>query len=273
MSFTPAEISTIGDINFRARTAIVLFAGEKDRLLKLGYALKDGTYQIWPASDPEPDHVLGLMAATPDVLNDAGHLALLTKFANAIHVGIKPLARQRIDNVPPVEPVPTPPPVVVEDPADPAPPAPPANGDLAAAVRAELERIGVVYNAEGTLEGFKLKTLGAPEGSYYGYMGVVDGALRLFAGIREKIFGKWPQADVNRNLPVVMHAYERDGAISWDWSAPLTADDPNLNPFKSLLIYLGGFKRGVGPRKGVSKHPIDIGTFESSRAVRLFVRR
>lgn len=190
----------------------------------------------------------------------------LTLVLNAISTGAPP--------VPPAPSEPAPPPVI-SPPVPPVSPLPPVSGDVAGQVRAVMTSMGAVFNAEGTLEGFKLKTLGAPEGPYFGYFGVNDGALRIFAGIREMIGGLWGnrQVDENKNLPRIMYAVERDGAISWDWSPPIFGEDANPNPFKTLLIFLGGFKRWVGPRQGLSKFPIDIGTFEAGRALRFFVRR
>lgn len=264
MSFTPAEITTIGDLNFLARIKLTLYPGEKDRLLQLAAALKAGTYQAWPATEREPDHILGLMAATPDG-QYAPNRALLTRFANAIHVGIAPVVRN-----PPLpdagddDPAPLPPPQTT----------PPPSGDISAQVRAALAQMGATFAADGTLSGFKLLSTGAPEGNHYAYVGSSDGALRIFSGIREKIGGAWPNVDVNRAFPVIMCAIERDGAISFDYDPPLLGTDPNPRPFKTLLVYLAGFLRGIGPRgpNNVGKY-IDIGTFEKGRGVRLNVRR
>lgn len=158
----------------------------------------------------------------------------------------------------------------------PVPPViPPISGDLTGQMREILTDMGAVFASDGTFSGFKLITKGAPEGDYFGYVGVNDGALRLFAGIRESIRGAWMnrQVDKNPNLPVVMGpVVERDGAISWDWSPPIFGSDPNPNPFKTFLIYLAGFVRGIGPRKAAGPF-LDFGTFEAGRGVRWFVRR
>jgi hypothetical protein len=86
MSFTPAEIQTIGDINYRARTTLKLQSGELERLLVLSGMLKQGTYQQWPNIDADPRLIIGIMFGTSDVRLDAYNADLMTKFANAIHV-------------------------------------------------------------------------------------------------------------------------------------------------------------------------------------------
>ena len=109
--WTPAQIQTLGDLNFLARTTLVLQDGELNRLLQLAFALKAGTYRTWPERDPEPGHVLGLMAATKDVQTYQPNLQILTDFANDIGVGIKPLTRPYVEVTPAPAPTPTPEPV------------------------------------------------------------------------------------------------------------------------------------------------------------------
>ncbi len=152
---------------------------------------------------------------------------------------------------------------------------PPVSTQVPASTRTELESMGFDFAPNGELSGFRLITQGAPEGDYYGYVGVNDGALRLFAGIRKKLGLPWPNVDVNRNLPVIMGPVtERDGAISWDFDPPLRAEDPNPRPFKTFLIYLAGFVRGVGPRSASNVGRfIDFCTFEKGRGIRWSTRR
>jgi hypothetical protein len=293
-----SQVATIRDLNYVARAALNHQGPISARLYAMNQAVSAADYTSW--SDPDRGYLLGVMAATPDGSYWRG---LLEAYARRLGVTIRsaPLP------APAPAPAPAPPPPVVL----PQPP-PVTAGAIEAAVRAavreelaglqaqvsglatrvaaverasggtlppaavsSLEQQGAVFAPDGTLSGFKLITKGAPEGDYFGYMGVNDGALRIFGGIRESIGGSWAnrQVDANRNLPIIMHAFERDGAISWDWDPPIFGEDPNPNPYKSLLFYLNGFQRGVGPRPGNGRFPLDILTFEKGRSLRFSVGR
>jgi hypothetical protein len=264
------KIKVLGDLNYRARRDYGIPLGSEmwNRYLSMWEAIRG--VQKW--SDPQAPKMLGMMALTGDGKYPDNRV-ILEEYARSIGIPIDLNQPSPTGEAP--APVPNPAPPVVE-------PAPPVSGDLAAQMREIMTTMGCVFNSEGTLEAHKYKSVGAPEGPSYGYAGVNDGAPRWFGNIREMIRGKWGQrqVDVNNNLPVIMHAWERDGAISWDWRPPIFGEDPNPNPFKTLLIYLAGFKRGGGPRdvprSDGTRFPvgaIDIGTFEAGRAIRLFVRR
>lgn len=253
---TDQEIVTLRDLNYIARRDYKPGAEVTARLLALSQSLLVGTYRTFV--DVDAGYLLGMMAGTKDG-SWGPHHEMIGRLAAEMGVTVKP--------------VPAPSPVVVAPPPpDPVAVQPsPVPGEL----KAQLEAMGFCFAKEsGTLEGFKLVTDGAPEGKYYGYVGVIDGALRLFAGIREKIGQAWPNVDRNPNLPIIMGpVVERDGAISWDFEPPLTAAEPNPHPFKTFLIYLGGFRRGVGPRGKVAGKYIDFGTFEAGRGKRWFSKR
>jgi hypothetical protein len=165
------------------------------------------------------------------------------------------------------------PPVGIENPTpEPTPPEesyPHVPSDAVAdEVREALRSMGVAFHPNGEIAGFKLRCQSA-EGDFFAFLGVSDGALRLLSGIREKIGGQWPDVDRNPDLPMTMHAYERDRGISWDYEPPLLASDANPRPFKTFIMYLAGFAKNVGPRgkNNVGKF-IDIGTFEKGRGIR-----
>lgn len=263
---TADELRTIRDLNYLARKAL----GHTGTLSQQLYQFNQdvlGNLSTYHGQEMTA-RMLHAMASTPDG-KWGPHRQLLHKFADELGVSIPG------DDF--IFPAPAAP--VVQPPAqDPAPkptPTAPPSGDFAAQLRSALTAMGGEFNEEGTLQGFKFKGMGNPEGDFYAYVGSPDAGLRLFSGIREKIGGQWPSVDVNRNLPVIMGPVtERDGAISWDYDPPLLGSDPNPRPNKTFLMYFAGFIRGIGPRNWTNVGRfLDFGTFEAGRGIRFNYRR
>lgn len=123
---TPEELSTLGDLNFLARTKLMLSSAEKLRLYDPARGLPKDV-PINPA-DPDRGYLLGLLAATPDGIY---WRPLIDKYAAEIGVTVKAV------NVGPATNPPAPP---VSVPSTPPPPVPsvPVSGDFAAQLVATL---------------------------------------------------------------------------------------------------------------------------------------
>lgn len=81
--FTPAEVVTLGDLNFIARAALVPphTGAVNDRIYALNF--KNSAYLTW--NDPDRGYILGLLAATPAGQDNIG---LIQRVASAIGVTI-----------------------------------------------------------------------------------------------------------------------------------------------------------------------------------------
>jgi hypothetical protein len=233
-----AEIKTLQDLNYLARTAYTADGDAKwDRFMVMQTALGNGSYLTW--TDANRGELLSLMASTPDGAYPP-NLAIVQKFASAIGVVLGGAP------VPVV--VPTPAPPVVSLPSD---------------LQAALESVGFEFASNGQISGFKLISIGAPEGTFYAYVGASDAGLRLFSGISSMIGREWADGqNTNPNLPVIMGPVtERDGGISWDVIGSSVR--------KTFVMYLAGFLKGRGPRKGaIGGRFLDFCTFESGRGWR-----
>lgn len=154
MSMTPAQIQTLGDLNFLARTKLSLLPGEHTRLMALAGALKAGTYRQW--QDGDRSVVLGLMAATSDGIYEPNR-NLIYDLASEIGVTVAMVTRPGVS----ITPAPAPPtPPVAPGPA-PLVPAPAPGGDFSAAVLAVLRAndINIVQSATGVKVGIGMEPL------------------------------------------------------------------------------------------------------------------
>lgn len=133
----------------------------------------------------------------------------------------------------------------------------------------DLTAKGFDFAANGEISGFRMVSMGSPEGPIYGFMGMNDAGFRVLSGVRVKPGSSWPDIERNGNLPIIFHAIERDGGISWDYEPGVIAGDANPRPRKTFIMYLGGFRKLIGPRaKDAVGRFLDFCSLETGRGFR-----